>query len=67
MAGRITRIWEKPLGAWTLLDLVGAALLISLVSIGCGIALAAAAVIPAAVPGVGRGKACRTEAVFKSR
>lgn len=61
MAGRITRIWEKPLGAWTLLDLVGAALLISLVSIGCGIALAVAAVIPAAVPAVNRGQPASRE------
>lgn len=67
MAGRITRIWEKPLGAWTLLDLVGATLLISLVSIACGIALAATAVIPAAVPRVGRGQPCRTAAAFKPR
>lgn len=61
MAGRITRLWEKPLGAWTLLDLVGAALLISLVSIGCGIALAAAAVIPAAVPSLNRGRRASRE------
>ena len=57
----ITRIWAKPLQTWTLLDLVTAVLLISLVSIGCGIALAIAAVIPATV--IGRGPR-KTRAVF---
>ena len=43
---RITQIWTKPLGAWTLFDLLGAVILISLASVTSGFALSVAAIPP---------------------
>jgi ABC-type nitrate/sulfonate/bicarbonate transport system permease component len=66
MIGRVTYIWAKPLGNWTLVDLVHAILLVSLVSVACGFALGIVAVIPAAVVG-DRRKPTKTEAQFELR
>jgi hypothetical protein len=49
MIDRIARIWLKPLVHWTLFDVVGALVLISLASIASGAILGAVAIIPAAV------------------
>ena len=50
MIGWVARIWAKRLVHWTLFDLVGALVLISLASIASGVVLGAVAIIPAAVP-----------------
>jgi hypothetical protein len=50
MIGWIARIWAKRLVHWTLFDLVGALVLISLASVASGAVLDAIAILPTAVP-----------------
>jgi ABC-type polysaccharide/polyol phosphate export permease len=66
MIGRITRIWAKPLSSWTLVDLVRAILVLSLVSIACGFVLSIVAVIPAVVAKGHLRKPLDTDAVFEN-